>query len=240
MMAAIYIKTNFGFLVPVSGPIDGADNPYHLLDINHFRDKFNFLLLVCPATVIMFFMLLIEAKNFGKLKIPPVVFAFWSAAGCSFFSFAVDPDLGIRDWDLFSLPAVPLAVFSGLTLLKLLNPESKLKSILGILAIMSAVNVSTWIWVNADMDRGVRFIDHVRFADFHRGSDRVQLGYLLDEKDYLKEALRQYKMVIGECSLVATINGSTEFIKLGMPDSAIYYTQDLLNLLESNNMRFRT
>ncbi len=60
---------------------------------------------------------------------------------------------------------------------------------------------------------------------------------MLDERGYLKEALRQYKMVEGGWSFTATINESAEFIKIGMPDSAIYYTQGLLNPLESNNMR---
>ncbi|HUU27954.1 MAG TPA: hypothetical protein VM123_09090 [archaeon] len=218
---------NTDSLVPLIGPIDGFDSPYRMYGLKHLWDKFNFLLLIAPGAVVCLLVLVAKARSFTKLEDSAFVFVFWAAAGCSFFSFIYDPDLGIRDWDLLSLPAVPLMLWCGWSLILLLPGRERRKAYLFSLAFVSAAHAMLWVWVNADMDRGVRFLDHVRNADFHRGSDRMQLGFLFFERELYKEAANQFRLAGGKWLCTAQSNLTECFLMEGMPDSVIYYLPPL-------------
>ncbi|MBN2290095.1 MAG: hypothetical protein JXQ83_12235 [Candidatus Glassbacteria bacterium] len=224
LLAAVLFKTGTASLVPLAGRIDGSDYPYRLFEITHLWDKFNFLMLICLPAVIAIPLILARLWTVKQAGSPAFFFVFWCAAGCAFFSAVYNPDLGVRDWDLLSLPALPLAVFSGMGLVLLWPADSFPKSFLAALSLTVLVHSLAWVWVNSDLDRGIRFLDRVRLAYFHRGSDRVQLGFQLSEMGYYREANRQYCLTRGEkWRPRADFNLGTNFLELEMPDSTLYY-----------------
>jgi len=222
-MVFILLISNLSFRVPLVGPLDGVDYPYRLFSLKHFWDKLNFLLLICPGAVVAAPVLAARWKSLAKIRDPAFVFLFWSAAGGAFFFLMVNPLLGLRDWDLLSLPALPLACFCGWGLVFLLNKKGSGKTALFFLAAAVLLHSLTWVWINADLERGVRFLDRVARADYHRGTAKVQLGFMMEERGFFKEASRQYLLTRGRDRPKAFLNLVQKFWEYGMPDSTAYY-----------------
>ncbi|HUU27953.1 MAG TPA: hypothetical protein VM123_09085 [archaeon] len=215
-------------LVPLSGEIDGGDVPYRMFELRHFWDKFNFLLLIAPAAAVCLFVIVGRWRFFLKSGDSAFVFVFWAAAGSFFFLFAFNPFLGVRDWDLLSLPAVPLTLLCGWSLIFILPEGDSRRVYLAVLAIASWLHASGWIWVNADYNRGVRFLDSVCEADFHQGSSKLQLGYLFYDRMLYNEGNRQFRLTVGKWRATAIGNMLEYYLLREMPDSVIYYGQQYL------------
>ncbi|MBN2290666.1 MAG: hypothetical protein JXQ83_15130, partial [Candidatus Glassbacteria bacterium] len=96
-----------------------------------------------------------------------------------------------------------------------------------VLAVSLLVHSLTWVWVNADMGRGVRFLDRVRRVDCHTGDGKVQLGYLLKVHGYIEESTRQNLLVQGNKKYRAFLNIGKTYWEKSMPDSSFYYCRKI-------------
>ncbi|MBN2290603.1 MAG: hypothetical protein JXQ83_14810 [Candidatus Glassbacteria bacterium] len=231
VLGPIVFKSTRPLLVPLAAAGENLKAPYSLFSCRHIWEKFNFLLLVCPVAAVALPVIASRWRTFRKPNPAAFVFVFWCAAGCSVFAVIFNPLLGIRDWDLLSLPAVPLALFCGWGLLAVLEKRSWSDQFLAALALAAAVHGSAWVWVNSDMQRGIGFLDRVRRVDYHRSTGKLNLAYMLQEKGFYQSAVRQYQQVEGEnLKEKALINIGYCFLVMGMPDSVIYYYDKLDNL----------
>ena len=148
-------------LVPLWGPNANSQAPYSLFSIEHLWEKLNFLMLICPAAVVALPVITSKWRLLKRWDNSSFIFVFWCCAGSVFFSFILNPLLGIRDWDLLSISGVPLALFSGWCLLTVLKKGRSRDAFLRALAVAATVHGMAWVWVNADIDRGVAFLDHI-------------------------------------------------------------------------------
>ncbi|MBN2288377.1 MAG: hypothetical protein JXQ83_03525, partial [Candidatus Glassbacteria bacterium] len=149
----------------------------------------------------------------------------WVCAGTSFFLLVFNPLLGIRDWDLLCLPAVPLALAAGLALARVL-PGAGGKAFLRTLALAAAAHAATWVWINSDISRGVQFLDRVAEADCHLDTGKFTLASMLHERGFFRKAIRQYRLVESSDRFKmqkSRFNLGNCFFNLEMPDSIIFY-----------------
>jgi hypothetical protein len=233
MLSLLLIVFKGGPILPVFELAPGV--PYRLFDYAHLWDKLNFLLLVCPVAALAIPLAAARFRFIIKSVNTSFIFISWCVAGSLFFFFVINPALGIRDWDLFSLPAVPLALWSGYFLTRVLQDSTGRTRFLLALSLASVVHTATWIRINSDLDRGVRFLDRVCLVDFHKGSSKVQLGSLMCEKGYFKESIRQYRAVnVERWKSRSVMNIGSSFLGLDMPDSTLYYYRPYFGLAMSN------
>ena len=207
--------------------------PYLLFSPSHLWEKFNFLLLICPASLVAWPVVASRWRAFHGIKSEPFFFVFWVAAGTAFFSFVFNPLLGVRDWDLLCLPAVPLGLLAGWALIPALPQGTRRKAFLRALALAAVVHAAAWIWINSDIHRGVRFLDRIAEADYHRDTGKFNLASMLHERDFLNEAIRQYRLATPSDKSKRhknLLNMGDCFLSLGMPDSTIHYLSSLENI----------
>ncbi len=215
-------------LVPLGVPEDINLMPYSLFSIDHSWEKFNFLILICPVAVVALPVIASRWRRYLKLDDPSFYFVFWVFAGCALFSLIVNPLLGVRDWDLLSIFGIPAALFSAWGLIIALKGWDRRNAFLTAVALAAVVHGLTWVWVNSDLDRGVSFLDRVRKEDYHTGTGKLNLGYMLQEKGFLPQAIRQYHLVTGEkAQNTAIYNIGYCYLCMLMPDSTIHYYRKL-------------
>ena len=132
--AAVFFYGKFWqSLVPV---LPNETSAYSLLSSDHLRDLLCVLILVSPA----FFLSL-----FGKRFDRPVVFSLIALAGTALFTICFDPVLGaVRDWDVLSVFALPLAAVIALR-----APRSRIT--LGILAVLVVTRIVPWLCFNSEL-----------------------------------------------------------------------------------------
>ena len=217
-------------MVPVWGEVQDDTTAYHMFELKHLWDKFNFFLLAAPSVIVLLILVISKAKVIVKSKNTVLAFILWCSAGASFFTFVYNPVLGIRDWDVLGLPGLPLTLLTGL-LIMLFWPEGiRRRLFISALALICWTHVMIWIWVNSDMNRGVRFLDRVCRAEYHNGANRIQLSSLLDKKGYPKTAIKMLRYTEGgEWPLRAFISLSKLFLYTGLPDSTIIYSRRVLS-----------
>ncbi|MFC1486046.1 tetratricopeptide repeat protein, partial [Candidatus Latescibacterota bacterium] len=126
-------------------PLFGESGTYTILSPGHLIDLANELILLVPAGVVLF----LGSWQAGKLfRSARVRFLVLSCLGPALILVLIDPKLGFaRDWDLFSLFAIPAALFIG-ELIALL-PENLLKRIAVPLTAVCVLNTVPWVLINA-------------------------------------------------------------------------------------------
>ncbi|MFH1071752.1 MAG: hypothetical protein V1794_19195 [Candidatus Glassbacteria bacterium] len=213
---------NTEYLVPLSGELKSGYTPYHLFDRVHLLEKFNFIVLASPVLVALLAVFVLNLRRIGQVESARYEFIFWVSAGTAFFTFIFDPVLGIRDWDLMSLPALPLTVFAVLTFNLLFKSRPGFGVSLAALALVCISHAFTWIWTNFDEPRGVAFLVDSSVADPHRGAGRLQFAYLLSGEKYYPESIGQYRFVTDKIwQNTVALNLADNFIRLWMPDSVL-------------------
>jgi len=229
LFAGLLIDSGYSSLfVPLGFPEDINLAPYTFFSVDHFREKFNFLFLICPVTVFAVPVVILRWRSFRKPNDPSFIFVIWTLTGCALFSLAVNPLLGIRDWDLLFIFGIPAALFSGWGLILALKGSSRRNGFLAAVALAAAVHGASWVWVNSDVNRGVNFLDRVRLEDFHTGTGKLNLGSLLQEKGFLPQAIRQYQLATGEkAQNTAVYHIGYCYLCMMMPDSTIHYYRSL-------------
>ncbi len=143
---------------------------YSLFSGAHWRDLLSVLLIVSPAFYFAFF---------GKRHDKITIFAIVGLAGTLLFYILIDPVLGaVRDWDMLSLLALPLAAVIALR-----TPRKAI--VVVILAATIAGRIVPWLIFNSQLQteylKGVLAKDIHYSAQFAHGERLDSWGYWLSE-----------------------------------------------------------
>ncbi len=163
----VYIKsfTKLNILEIFVPLLPTSHNPYYITSLAHLYDLLNIWLLDFPLLVICPF--LMKGLNdsgrrfFGWIIIPALL-----------FTIIIDPRLGApRDWDMLSLPAVPIMVLILISLGIDGNPLKKSRfGIVIPLLIFSVLHTGSWISMNANKDAGYAWLKPLVGHDIHYSS----------------------------------------------------------------------
>lgn len=158
--AAVFLYGEFWrSLVPI---LPSETSAYSLFSGDHLRDLLCVLILISPAFFLSFF-----SKRFDK----PVVFSLIALAGTLLFALCFDPVLGaVRDWDVLSVFALPLAAVIALR-----APRSSIT--VGILACLVVIRIVPWLYFNSELQ--TEFIKKNLESDMHY-TDAFSDGERLD------------------------------------------------------------
>ncbi|MCE5272198.1 hypothetical protein LLH00_13050 [bacterium] len=223
-------------LTPLWPSLLSEQAPFTLYDPRYLLFKLNLLLLVAPAA----FLLLLAAtfggwRRIGRQERPVFHFLLLSAAGTLFFFFSANAMLGIRDWDLLCLPALPFTVLAAWVFLRLRRSGPGRTLWLGLTALAAAAQTLAFVWVNSSQDSGVAFLDRMLPHEVYVGSNVLQLGFLFEEREYRQEALNQYRaMKRHELSATRAVNLGVMLVQFGKPDSVITVTREILDGLNAS------
>jgi len=209
--------------------------PFTLYDPRYLGFKFNLLLMIAPATFLLTASVLGGWRRLERSERPVFYFLLLSAVGTLFFFFSANAMLGIRDWDLLCLPALPFTAFSAWVFLHLRRAAPGRPLWLGVLALTAAAQILAFARINADQDHGAAFLDRMLPHEAYTGTNLLQLGFLLEESGYRAEALDQYRGISQpELAGNRTINMGVVLIELGKPDSTITVTRNLMERIIVN------
>ncbi len=170
----------------------GFCEQYRVFSLSHFLDYFNQQLLAAPSACMVLFLLR------GKvLRHQPFL------AVCTvvplFFTFFANPKIGaFRDWDIFSLPALPLTLWVASAFLEGIRNREHLFR--GAFVICGAAAMHTFLWIGLNASGGAseaRYINHIdRFKGNagRSGWENLGVSYRLQNKTNL--ALKAYERAL--------------------------------------------
>jgi len=185
----------FGFMVSITalfmvrhsyrGPAIFLD-PARIFSLPHLADFLNLQILACPALL-----LLLLALAFARGK-PPAAILEKALLGASViflaFFFILRPVLGaVRDWDLFSIPAM---IYTAFLLIYALNRLEREPGILNALAaaavLVSIFHTGSWLLLNHSEEKMVsRIASHL---EARQSRERWASGYgFLVMADYFEQ-----------------------------------------------------
>ena len=108
-------------------------------------------LLTAPLAILTIMIVVVAAwPGVRRLfsEVPALVALAVGAAGMLFYSVSWNPDLGPRkDWDLLSLPALPLTLLAIYLLLRLPAGRARRLALSAYLSV-SFVHAAAWVWVH--------------------------------------------------------------------------------------------
>ena len=120
--------------------------PYRLLSPLHFLDFLNLYILAAPAVVMGLALLRWRAWD----RSPPHVFLFLAAAIPLLLGFLANPEIGaFRDWDVMSLPAIPLSLYVAYRLVTELGDERMLGRVALAICGFAVLHTGLWIGINS-------------------------------------------------------------------------------------------
>lgn len=135
-------------------PIFDMEHKYHFFSLFHILDITNLLLLTCPFGCITFFILV---PNHKLSLFPKYIFLI----SASFFPFLMiafaNPEIGFfRDWDIFSLIAIPITILA-FNLLRDHCPSPNSLSQIGTPIVATAMlHTILWIGINITPQKSVQ------------------------------------------------------------------------------------
>ena len=179
-------------LLPLWGEPDPSQ-AYSLVSPGHWWDFLNQQLLVAPAA------LLVLLAIGGSSRNP------WNGdrlflAGASLFplafSFLANPEVGFfRDWDVLSLPALPLVLWAALAFIERTPPSQLFPSSL-LLCGAAALHTLAWVALNADdhsaVQRYTRLLETASLAQTARAYGWEGLGIHHRNRGERERALSAY------------------------------------------------
>jgi tetratricopeptide (TPR) repeat protein len=126
--------------------------PYQLLSWSHLGDLLNLLVLVAPAVVMAFPVLLRRDTWRGDRSL----FLLSAVVPGLFMVGLVNPEIGaFRDWDLLALPAVPLTLWTAVAMVNHLDRDPNWERLALIVCGAAALHSALWIGVNARPEAAV-------------------------------------------------------------------------------------
>ncbi len=220
VVGAIALGRHWKFAVTL---IPDNYSSYSLFSVAHLRDLLCLLLLVSPA-----FYLALISKDRKKDK--AVIFTVVALAGTFLFTLLFDPVLGaIRDWDIMSVFALPLAAVIALR-----APRRAI--VVGILAATIVARIVPWIVFNTQQQ--TEFVKRILNDDLHysaqyaNGDRLVSWGYLLRECGDLKGAAEALQKRVSYGSSLASTRALLGQMQYQLGEYPEAY-QTYLRLMES-------
>lgn len=232
IIAFIMHSPSLSLLTPVFRTTEIA--PYTLPSLPHLLEKLNFLLLIAPVSVIAAPVLVTGWRGIRSGINPLFLFLSLAMLGSVFFTFAVNPMLGVRDWDLLSICAVPLAAWSGYIMLHCIDDRrgnTLLATSLGLL-----FHSLLWVWINSDIYRGVAFLHKLRYEDPHITTGKTNFSTELFNRGFIQESIEQNRLAKGSMYIRGLVNNAEIFMQLGQPDSTIFYTREAIEYEKKNDL----
>ena len=169
-------------LVPLWGG-DAFWRPHTLFSVVHLADVLNAHLLSVPMAGLLCVCLAATLWQWIAWQDACLVFLGASAAGCLGVMGFFNPEIGaFRDWDLFGLSSIPVALLGAYLLTRSVGPEAQRQAAWTV-TVVSALHLIPWVGVNADAGRALRRVETVlrdggRLSAHARGASYDELrGY---------------------------------------------------------------
>ena len=179
-----------GHILPVSGELL-ALQPYHLFTFEHAADILNQYGLVAPAFAVG---LLVSVRSFDRHSDADVLLA---AAGLPLlaFTFLFNPAIGaFRDWDAFSLPALPLTILTARCFVRWAG--TRLVPFALIVLGVSATHTFSWIGVSASTEASTerfdRLVSEASLSPVARACGAATFGAMHRDNGDLEKALEAF------------------------------------------------
>jgi tetratricopeptide (TPR) repeat protein len=171
-------------------------DPYSLFSFAHLVDMINEQLLLSPAGIILWAIVIFLARKVN-FKDKTVIFFMIVTLFAFLFAFIMDPKLGYaRDWDLFSstgLGYTLLGIYLGFNYFR----EAKIKKLnYIIMALTSTLLFSTlpWIYVNAQEEKAVERFKALLDLDVKRsGYGHEILAYYYRDQSLVNEEMEEWE-----------------------------------------------
>ena len=135
-----------------------ALRPYGLLSFAHILDWLNLYLLVAPAAI-----LILPACGWRLVSNADTRFLIVLALPGIAFTFIANPEIGaFRDWDVLSLPAIPLAIWAGLVFGERFATATEFRTMAASTWGTVAIHTVAWVALNASPDAAMdRYRDNL-------------------------------------------------------------------------------
>ena len=184
------------YLMPLTGNESAS---YSLFSGAHLVDVINEQLLLSPAGIVLFTIVIIFS---GKINFKDQVVTFFMIVTLFSFMFAflTDPELGYaRDWDLFSstgLGYTLLGIYLGIIYFRQAKFK-RLNYIVLALAFTSLFSTLPWIYVNAQEDKAVQRFKTLLDADVERsGYGHEILGRYYRDRGLARKEMEEWKKAL--------------------------------------------
>lgn len=198
---------------------------YAIFSVKHLADIGNQILIVVPA-VLVGFGLLIDRKQISSVRTETTVVALW-ALGALIFLFAVDPVIGLgRDWDLMSLTILPI----GLLLTVRLSVVGKIPANLITGTIVLALLVAgSFVAVNASRDPSeARFHELLRYYGTKNRSGWVIFANYFRERGDSTTAVQIQREMTSMFPEDAKLTATYRLLERGRSDRALELARELV------------
>jgi hypothetical protein len=203
---------------------------YTLFSLDNLWDKLNLVTFVLPTALLVLLILLIQIRTVLAHRDNITAFLVLAAASAMVFVAVFDPMLGIRDWDIISITALPLALLGAWLAVKFL-PEKPGILLLSALALSSCAHLGTLVSINSIEHRGVTFLKQHIALEPHNGANLQQLGGLLAQKKYFSAATDAFRHVKSEkYRNQADVNLIKILVHTGQPEKVIENDNYLLGM----------
>ena len=178
-------------LLPLFGE-PGFQAQYPVFSFAHLFDFLNQQLLAAPAACMAFFL-------FRKTHLSRQVFLATCGAVPLLFTFVANPGIGaVRDWDIFSLPALPLTLLASAALLDRIRDREALYHVAFLLCGAAALHTCLWVVLNSNA--GMAEARFVHLNDRLTGSASVNswvaVGNIQRQEGRYASALHAYKRAL--------------------------------------------
>lgn len=197
----------------------GPEMQYRVFSVKHVLDFVNQQLLSAPAACIV--LILVRKQD---LRLQP--FLAVCAVVPLFFTFIANPDLGaFRDWDILSLPAVPLTLWAVAILLKRVRECENLFRGAFLICGVTALHTLLWVGVNASPAAAEARFTHLlgRLSGHASVNGWLTLAEFYREQDDPSAALDAY-----ERALEADPTNPNRWITVGIICREIGQSQDAI------------
>ena len=201
------------------------EDPYSLFSFAHLLDIINEQLLLSPAGIILWAVVILCARKIN-FRNKMVIFFMIVILSSFLLAFLIDPELGYgRDWDLFSSTALGYTLLGVYLMLQYLRKSKIKKTNYLILAIVATTLFSTlpWVYVNAREDKAVeRFKALLEVDRVRSGYGHEILAYYYEGQGLLNEEAKQWEMAFSVVNNIRyAVNLGRSYRELGRHPEAI-------------------
>ena len=144
-------------IIPVAGGLL-KNHPYYLVSFSHLIEVLNQYALVAPAVMVC---IAIIPLGFDRRN-PTDILLLSAAVPLVAFTLLFNPAIGaFRDWDVFSLPALPLTIVSIRCLFRFYTDPRAVRSTSSMVLAVSLVHTLGWFAVSADAGASEKRFSHL-------------------------------------------------------------------------------
>ena len=206
----------------------GLQSQYRIFSLAHFLDFLNQQLLTAPVACMAIF--LVRKSHLGRQT-----FLLIAAVFPLFFTFLARPEIGVfRDWDIFSLPALPLTLWVATALMARIRAREPLFHSAFLLCGAAAFHTLFWIGLNASAGPAeARFVHLVnRLTGISAVNSWLTLGKFHRKQNNTDAALHAYKRSIEADSTNPNrwLTAGIAYRKIGRTATAIEHFQKAVDL----------